>query len=375
MVLNMRADVIVVGAGTVGAAVAYGLASRGLRVIVLDGADHDSRAAAANFGLIWLQGKGLRMPEYQSLSRASVDLWPGFDRELGDISDTKLDFEHNGGLSFCLGDEAFERRRHELQRLHNVLGGRPDWEMLTRRELERLLPTVQLGADVTGASYGHSDGQVNPLKLLSALLSAIRRLGGTVVHGSPVASVEADHGGFTAKSGAATYHADRIVLCAGLGSEALARQLGIEVRLRPQRGQIQVTERIAPVLPLPTISIRQTAEGTMMIGTTHEEVGHDSGTTAQAAARLSERALEVMPGLRNVRLIRQWAGLRVMTPDSYPIYDESPSHPGAFVALCHSGITLAPLHAKLLASAILDGGLPAALAPFHSGRFDVPHAA
>ncbi len=72
----MRADVVVIGAGTVGAAIAYGLARKKLRVLLLDGDDGDFRAARANFGLVWLQGKGIDMPAYQMLTRASSTSGP-----------------------------------------------------------------------------------------------------------------------------------------------------------------------------------------------------------------------------------------------------------------------------------------------------------
>src|ERR1700761_954988 len=99
-------DVIVIGAGTVGAAIAYGLARKGLRVALVDGADSDFRAARANFGLVWVQGKGQGkhqpMPAYQALSRQSSDLWPGFAAELADLAGHELHYERNGGLAFCL---------------------------------------------------------------------------------------------------------------------------------------------------------------------------------------------------------------------------------------------------------------------------------
>lgn len=370
----MGADAIVIGAGTVGAAIAFGLANRGLKVTLLDGSDADHRAAVSNFGLIWLQGKGMRMPAYQRLSRSSVTQWPTFAARLSSFLDTPLDYQHDGGLTFCLGEAAFEKRRSDLQHLQGVSGGEADWEMLDRSALQKLVPRVTFGADVAGASLGRLDGHVNPLKLLAGLMTAIRCMGGAVVQGAPVHGVCAERGSFTVRSGDKAFHADRLVIAAGLGSEALARHLGIEVSLRPQRGQIQVTERVEPFLPLPTIDIRQTAEGTM-IGTTHEDAGFDRGSTAEAAARLSERALRVMPGLKDVRLIRQWAGLRVMTPDTYPIYAQSSAFPGAFVALCHSGVTLAPLHATVVADAVFESRLPASLAPFHCDRFNVPHAA
>jgi len=104
-------------------------------------------------------------------------------------------------------------------------------------------------------------------------------------------------------------------------------------------------------------------------------VGFDLSTTGDAAARLSRTAIRIIPALARAGLVRQWAGLRVMTPDSYPIYAQSRSHPGAFVAVCHSGVTLAAFHAGGLAAAIAAGSLPHDLFPFHQSRFDVSQAA
>lgn len=169
--------------------------------------------------------------------------------------------------------------------------------------------------------------------------------------------------------------APRIVIAAGLGSGTLASQVGLDVPLRPQRGQVLVTERFEPFMPLPASGLRQTGEGTVMIGATQEEAGFDLSTTSDAASRLSRKTVEIMPDMAGAKLVRQWAGLRVMTPDSYPIYAQSETHPGAFVALCHSGVTLAAFHARELARSVVDGALPDFFIPFHQRRFDVPKAA
>lgn len=361
----------------VGAAVAYGLASRKLRVLVLDGGDRDFRAASANFGLIWLHGKGMDMPAYQQLTRGSVDQWRNFSAELTDTTAIDIQYERNGGLTLCLGETQFEQRRATLLRLHNQLGGvEPDWEMLDRGALTKLLPRAPLGADVTGASFGRRDGHANPLCLLAALHTGILRKGGQLRGGSTVHSLQTDgRGGFTIDFGPERASAARIVIAAGLGSKTLAAQVGLDIPIRPQRGQILVTERLEPFLPLPMSGLRQTREGTVMIGATHDEVGFDTSTTSAAAAALSANAIRRIPALSEATLVRQWAGLRILTPDSYPVYAESQSHPGAFVALCHSGVTLAAAHAALLADAIVAGRLPPSLDNFHPRRFDVPKAA
>lgn len=327
-------------------------------------------------GLVWEQGKGLDMPAYQLLTRRSGDLWPTFSRALIEETSVDLEYERNGGLTLCLGEADFDDRRAKLMRLHNQLGGQvADWEMLGRTEVQKLLPNVLLGADVVGASFGRRDGHANPLMLLSALHAGLMRRGVIFRGGSTVRAVHKDGGSFTLDIGSECVEAARIVIAAGLNSKNLAAQIGIDLPIRPQRGQILVTERVQPILPLPLHSVRQTRDGTIMIGSTHEEVGLDAATTSQAASKLSAKAIRSFPGLRDVTLVRQWAGLRIMTPDSYPIYAQSETHPGAFVATCHSGVTLAAFHAGPLANAIAAGSLPPFFDEFHQRRFDVPKAA
>lgn len=373
----MNADVVVIGAGTAGAAIAFGLASRNVTVLVLDGGDQDFRAATANFGLVWLQGKGIDMPEYQRLTREAVELWPNFCAELEDAAAIDVQFERRGGLAICLGEAEFEARRAKMRRLQSQRGAaKPDWEMIDRTGLAKLLPHAALGADVTGASFGYRDGHANPLRLLAALHAGIVRKGGAIKRNCAVRSVRLDRrSGFDIDFGSGRASAGRVVIAAGLGSRALAAQVGLDIPIRPQRGQILVTERLAPFLPLPIYSLRQTPEGTVMIGATHEDAGFDTSTTCSAAASLSARAIRFIPALSEVKLVRQWAGLRIMTPDSYPIYVESESHPGAYVATCHSGVTLAPWHASAFADAVLADRLSPTFDAFHYRRFDVPKAA
>lgn len=372
----MNADIVVIGGGVVGSAIAYGLTGRKVRVLVLDGGDRDFRAAAANVGLVWLQGKGMNMPAYQRWTRESIDLWRGFSAELESTTDIDVQYECHGGLSYCLGEARLEEWRATLLRLQDQLGGaEPEWEILDRSALAKLLPKAQPGPDVAGASFGRRDGHVNPLRLLAALHAGIVRRGGQVRGNSLVRSIRHGHGGFTLECGLGRVSAARIVIAAGLGSKDLAAQVGIDVPIRPQRGQVLVTERFEPFLPLPLHGIRQTREGTLLIGATHEEVGFDSSTTVAATAELSANAIRCIPALSRATLVRQWAGLRILTPDRHPIYAESRTSPGAFVAVCHSGVTLAAAHSGPLAEAIATGRLPASLDAFHPRRFDVSQVA
>ena len=212
---------------------------------------------------------------------------------------------------------------------------------------------------------------MNPLQLLKGLHLAIRRLEGRILSRHRVNRIEPSATGFALHVGADRFYAPIVVLAAGIATRALARDIGLDVPVRPQRGQILVTQRLAPFLPLPCSGLRQTAEGTLMIGATQEEVGEDVSATAEAAVRLAHKAARIVPALGDVPLVRQWAGLRVMTPDSYPIYAQSERWPGAFAAVCHSGVTLAALHAQQIAGHVAGGGLPDTLQTFDERRFDV----
>lgn len=370
-------DVIVAGAGMVGAAAAYGLAAQGSRVLLLDGADTDYRAAKANFGLVWLQGKGHGYPAYQRLSREAVQAWPEFARRLQEDSGIALDYDCQGGLHFCLSDDELASRAQRIGNWHRQAPEAPACtQILDRDELRRRFPSLRLGEAVAGASFGEQDGHVNPLRLLAALQTAFLRRGGQLRSRHAVSAIAGlPGGGVEVTAGALRARAPRLLIAAGLGSAALGAMAGLEVPLRPQRGQILVTERLAPLLPVPASGMRQTGEGTVMVGLTQEEVGYDLGTTSAAAARMSRNALRILPGLAGARLVRHWSCLRVMTPDGAPVYADSPTHDGVSIALCHSGVTLASFHAGPYARALAGGAPLDSLDAFHHERFNVQKTA
>ncbi len=372
-----EASFAVIGGGMVGSAIAYGLAKRGADVLLLDEGDIAFRAARGNFGLIWTQSKGDGMPAYAGWSLASAAAWPDFAEAMASAAGCPIGYEQRGGLVFCVGDAERDQREAQLRRLHNQReNAAPVATLLDRKALNELLPQTPLGPQVVAASYAPGDGHVNPLYLLRGLHAAFRRHGGRHAPGAAVAQIEPTGSGFTlTRADGATLRADKIVIAAGVATTRLAAMVDIAAPVRPQRGQIMVTERLAPLLPLPASALRQSAEGSVMIGVSVEEVGLDAGTTVKELARMAARALTVLPPLTDARMTRAWGALRPMTPDSFPAYAQSTTYPGAFVAACHSGVTLAAIHAEALAPAILAGHLPDRFEPFHPRRFDVRTAA
>jgi glycine/D-amino acid oxidase-like deaminating enzyme len=366
-------DAIVVGGGLVGAAVALGLARAGLGVTLLDEGDVAYRASRGNFGLAWIQGKGAGFPAYARLSRTAAALWPAFAGDLGEQTGIDVAYRQPGGFELCLGQEELEARAKLILGLHNQ---QPDDRcpalMLSREEVRARLPEV--GPAVTGASFCPADGQLDPLRLLHALHRAGQAQGVSYHPNVKVERVEQGGRIFAVHTGGEVLRTERIVLAAGLDNSRLAPMVGLAAPVRPVQGQVLVTQRLPPFLEHPTLRVRQNTEGTVMLGDSHEEVGFDLGTRSRVMAEIARRAVSTFPRLAEAQLVRAWAALRVMPPDGSPIYQESAAMPGAFVTCCHSGVTLAPVHALRVAPAIAQGRLSEDFSAFGAERFDVPAA-
>jgi hydrogen cyanide synthase HcnC len=151
--------------------------------------------------------------------------------------------------------------------------------------------------------------------------------------------------------------------------------VGLHMPVLPLQGQIIVTERVRKLIDYPTHLLRQTDEGTVMLGDSQEDAGFDTTTKVTVLKKIADRNIRTFPALKDASIIRMWAALRVMSPDGFPIYEQSERFPGAFAATCHSGVTLAGAHALALAPAILDGTLPDSLSAFASTRFKETAAA
>jgi glycine/D-amino acid oxidase-like deaminating enzyme len=218
------------------------------------------------------------------------------------------------------------------------------------------------------------DGHVNPLYLLRALHAAFAGAGGRLENGAPVERIEPGTQGFSITRTDGSWHAGNVVLCAGLGNARLAPMVGMEAPVVPNRGQVLVTERVRPFLPLPTVQVRQVGEGALQIGDSHEDVGLDDGTRGDVVAWIARRAVRLFPCLAQVRVVRAWGALRVMTPDEHPVYDRGPN---AAVVNGHSGVTLAAAHARVLAGWIAgdtDTDIPEFMEVFSAARFRLPAA-
>lgn len=162
-------DAIVIGAGLVGTAVAYGLAQPGKNITVLDEGDDAFRASRGNFGLIWVHGKGRGNPQYARWTRESARQWPALAARLQGETGIDVQARQTGAFFLCFSEDELEARRERLAAVRDEAGGDYPYEILDRAALLQRLPHI--GPTVTGASYSPMDGHVKPitLKELAAL--------------------------------------------------------------------------------------------------------------------------------------------------------------------------------------------------------------
>ena len=366
----MQTEYAIVGGGVVGMAVAYGLQQLGKQVLVLDESDSSLRASRGNFGLVWVQGKGgVKAPHYAQWSQRSASLWQSLADDLQQETGINLYLQQIGGFEYHTDEDSLEKNAANYEAIKQLLGGDYPFEMLNHTQLKAEEPAI--GDNVVGAILHHQDGHVNPLFLLRALYTAFLNLGGRLRNNDKVTSIKPLVSGFTLQTASGqSIQSQKVLLCAGLGSTEFTKSLGFKTDVSPLRGQNLVTEKLPRFMNRPSGVLRQVNEGGVQIGDSKENVGFDDGNTLAVAAKMAKRAVDLFPVLGKARMVRHWGALRIMSRDGLPIYSESEKCPGAFMITCHSGITLAAAHTKLLPLWLEGLDEAPSLEKFHERRFD-----
>lgn len=365
----MTSDYAIIGGGIVGLSTAWGLLKRGLRVTVLDGGDGSFRASRGNFGLVWVQSKGMNQPRYAQWSQESAVAWADFAAELSDATGHDVGLEQKGGYDLHFSEESLEATVAKYEILKEKLGGNYPYEVLGHNALR--LEEQAVGPKVVGAILHHQDGHANPLKLLRALADDVRRLGGVILNSKQVTRVDKTDLFRIFCDDGTEVQARKTVLSAGLGAAKLGPMMGFMAPVRPQRGQVMITEKLPKLINRPSLIARQVDEGGIQIGATNEEVGLDDSVTQPGLSGLAAEAIAAFPVLAKVQLVRSWGALRILSPDGLPIYQESPEMPGAYLVTCHSGITLAAAHARFLPDWLEGSDAAPNLEVFSETRFKV----
>ncbi|MDP8987725.1 MAG: glycine oxidase ThiO [Actinomycetota bacterium] len=357
--------VVVVGGGVIGLSIAWRAASRGMTVTVVDPAPGSGASAVAAGMLAPVTEVHYGEEALLELNLESSRRYPGFVAELEELTAADT------GYRAC-GTVAVARDADDLAALDELVayqrGLGLDVERLRSRELRRLepglAPTVRGGALVSG------DHQVDPRRLVAALLEACRRCGVELL-AERVVGVEAPA---VALEGGGTETGDVVVLAAGCWSGQLA---GAGLPVRPVKGQIVRLRSGAGPLPIER-NVRGVdaylvprAGGELVVGATVEERGFDAEVTGGAVHDLLRAALELVPDVAELGLVEASAGLRPGTPDNAPVVGRT-AVDGLVAATGHyrNGILLAPVTADAVAELLATGEAPPGMAAFSPRRFE-----
>jgi len=347
-------DVIVIGAGSVGAPAAVSLAESGLRTLVVD--ELPSAGQGSNKRAIG----GLRAthsdPAKIRVSLRSLEIFSTWQERHGD----KIEW-HKGGYIFVAYREEEEKSLKELLVFQKASGLNIDW--LDRRELLEVVPDLNPHG-LVGGTLSPDDGNASPLLAAHAFFSRARRLGaefrfdervtGLVMNGGRVAGVRTDKG---------EYGAQAVIDAAGGAAADVALMAGIEIPVRPDSHEAAVTEPVTRFLEPMIVDIRpapgsanyyfyqhDTGQVIFCITPSPSIWGHDVRETSGFLPMVAKRMVETIPRLKNLRVRRTWRGLYPMTPDGLPVVGESREAPGFILAagMCGQGFMLGPGIGELL---------------------------
>jgi glycine/D-amino acid oxidase-like deaminating enzyme len=375
--LPQQTDVLVIGAGIAGTAVAYYLAREGVEVVVVDREDINREASGTNAGSFHLQlaihqlsGAGTdadrdRLLEEARLSVESLALWQGLDSEL----DGSVDVHLTGGWMVAETPEQVQIL-HDKHRLETLAG--IETEVVSGAELRERAPFFS--ERVLAAAYCGVEGHANPLVVapLYALRAAQR--GAQFRTGVEVLSIQAETSGagrFTVRTSAGTIRAHRVVDCAGAWSGEVAELVGLKLPVRHEGLHVNVSEP-RPHLLTPMVqhigrrlTLKQTEVGTFIIGGGWPAPAVNRPrrypTVWKSAAGNTAVALDVVPALADVRIVRTWSGVIVFTDDFSPIVGESEVVPGFHACVSSTGFTFGPMFARQLAEQMIH---PDSISPF-----------
>lgn len=379
------ADVVVIGAGIVGASIAYHATLAGLRVTVVEQSTVAGGTSSACEGNILLSDKHPG-PELD-LAIISRRRWEAIGDEIGAEA---FEFDHKGGVVVA-GSEAGMAALRNLSRRQAEVG--VEAEELTLDALHEREP--RLSRDVAGAVWYPQDAQVQPMLATAQMLRAARAQGATMRLGTAVTGFLRGGSGevrgvTTDASDAPDLAARWVVNASGARAGEVAALAGSDIPILPRRGFILVTEPLPRAIRHKVYSadyvanvassaagletslvVEGTHSGTILIGASRERVGFDRTYSVPVLQRLAQQAIGLFPFLADVALLRTYLGFRPYCPDHLPVIGEDPAAPGLLHAAGHegAGIGLSAATGLVLAQ-VMSGAAPEMdLAAFNPGRF------
>ncbi len=356
-IVPVARDVVVIGSGVIGCAVAFELARRGASVEVVDTRPAGMGATQASAGVLAPYLEAREGTALFALGARSLELYDDFIAHASGASGVTIPYRRTGTLEVAASEDTMARLRQTSESLARLgIAG----EALSAAEARSEEP--QLANDVAGGLFVPSHGYVAAGELTRALVTAARRHGAQIVEGGSVRRISRDGADLAVETDRGPLSGDAVVLAAGSWSGQI--EVGgapRRVPVRPVRGQLLHLAWSGPALRRviwgEQCYLVPWGDGTLLVGATMEDAGFDERTTVAGVAGLLEAATGLVPHVEAAGFIGARAGLRPGTPDDLPVIGPSTMMPNLVYATGHfrNGVLLAPLTAQLVADALLAG--------------------
>lgn len=372
----MRAvDALIIGGGIIGTSILYRLAEQGLQVVLIEKGTLAAGASGACDKAIFLQSKkaGLHL----KLAKESLKIYQQLEAELG----VPLEFDQAGGM-IAIETEAQQEIMKAFVSQQQESG--IDIQLLSTDEARSIQPAF--APHLVGSTWSQEDGDVNPLLVTFAFAQAALRFGAEILTNTEVIGIRQQHARVTGVETSRGFIAtDMVINAAGSYAPSIGHMVGIDIPVKPRRGVILITEKVPPMIygnvlsaqyitskhlqakssagEVPSqygvgLSLGQTKAGNLLIGGSREFVGYNRSITPHLFQSIAEHAVNIVPELRGIRIIRTMVGFRPLTPDGLPIISSVPNLSGFIIAAGHEGdgIALAPITGLLVTNLIAGEG-------------------
>jgi len=366
------ADVVVIGGGVVGCAVAFELARRGCTNVTLIERNTPASGSSGRCGAGVRQQFGTELNCV--LAREAVRIFEKMDEYLD--YKPSVEFRQSGYLMLAFSDHQWE------QFLANVALERSldiDVKTLTPEEALKIVPFLNIDGMV-GATFCQEDGHANPFHTTFAYARAARRLGVEILTHTEVTGIEVEKDKIRAVvTDRGRIATSTVVNCAGAYSGQVAAMAGIDLPVWGERHQILITEPVEPIMGPMVISFhhdfycQQVPHGSfiMGIGMPGEPKGYKIHSSVDFLEGMARSLRLLLPPVAQLRVVRQWAGLYDRSPDAQPILGECPPVERFFNANGFSGhgFMLAPIVGVIMAELVTTGSSSIDVSKLDAGRF------
>ena len=368
-----KADVAVIGGGSIGASVAYNLAKKGIKDVVLVEKGYLGRGSSGRCGAAVRQQWGTKLN--CMLSRKSIQLFENLEEELN--YDRSIELRQSGYLLLAHDEEQSKqlKKNMELQRELGI----PVQE-LSVKEVEELVPQLNTEG-LLSAAFCNEDGHVNPFRVIEAYGEAAEKLGVEIKTFTEVLDIiQSSSGKIEALvTDQGKILTDTVINCTGPYARFIGQMLGLEHPVEPERHQAMITEPVEEMMGPMVICFRdvsycqQVPHGGFLMGygNPHEPKGINYSHQWEFMEQMADKAISLFPFISQLRIVRQWAGHYGISPDGQPVLGEVPEVEGYYLALgCGKGFMLSPMIGQLLAERIAGEETSLPIKPYNIERFE-----